>query len=132
MVDKEKILLQVSRLEDSLKHIAELEKKIDEPIYRAALERFLQVAIEEVINIGNEVIVKQELGTALTYKEIFQILEKHNVISRPLSRELQYFCGFRNRLVHLYWEIKNEEFRVQVKKKHKLLEFATIVVKKYC
>ncbi len=92
MVDKEKILLQVSRLEDSLQHIAELEKKIDEPIYRAALERFLQVAIEEVINIGNEVIVKQELGTALTYKEIFQILEKHNVISRPLSRELQYFC----------------------------------------
>ena len=130
-VDKEKILLQASRLEESIAQIEVVEKKIDDPLYHAALERFLQIAIEEVINIGNEIIVAEKIGTPLTYKDVFKILEQHKVITASLSKELQYFCSFRNRLVHLYWDISKEEFQVQIKKRTKLLEFVAIILKKY-
>jgi uncharacterized protein YutE (UPF0331/DUF86 family) len=57
-VDKEKLLLMISRLEESLKELEKL--KGDARANRYALERLLQISVDESINIGNSII--SELG----------------------------------------------------------------------
>jgi uncharacterized protein YutE (UPF0331/DUF86 family) len=57
-VDKEKLLLMISRLEESLKELEKL--KGDVRANRYALERLLQISVDESINIGNSII--SELG----------------------------------------------------------------------
>ncbi|MBA7515273.1 hypothetical protein ES705_07312 [subsurface metagenome] len=39
-----------------------------------------------------------------TYRETFEILEEERIISEELANELSDLAGFRNVLVHIYWE----------------------------
>lgn len=57
-VDKEKLLLMISRLEESLKDLERL--RGDVKANRYALERLLQISVDESINIGSSII--SELG----------------------------------------------------------------------
>jgi uncharacterized protein YutE (UPF0331/DUF86 family) len=37
------------------------------------------------------------------------VLEENGILSAELSRKLRQMAGLRNRLVHLYWEIDDEQ-----------------------
>jgi uncharacterized protein YutE (UPF0331/DUF86 family) len=74
-------------------------------IVRAAAERLLQVAIETIQNIGNHIIATRGYRSPKDYADIFRVLEEENIITSDFSQQLQKMAKFRNRLVHLYWDI---------------------------
>ena len=83
------------------------------PIYQASTERFLQLAIESCLNIGNRLIslvqFRLPVKTPETYSDIFRCLEDIGTIDADFTNRLIQMAKFRNRLVHLYWEIDREQ-----------------------
>ncbi|HOM26913.1 MAG TPA: DUF86 domain-containing protein [bacterium] len=109
-IDKEKLFIQIGRLKEHIDRIKELKKeKKDEKIRIYALERNLQLAVEDCLNIGNHIISGFLLKRPETYKEIFKILKDANIISEAVFKEIIKLVGLRNRLVHLYWEVSEDE-----------------------
>lgn len=76
------------------------------------------------MNLGNHLISGLGLRKAESYRDIFKVLEEEKIISSALSKELQNFAVFRNRIVHLYWKISPEEFKAQLSKISVLKDFA--------
>jgi uncharacterized protein YutE (UPF0331/DUF86 family) len=75
----------------------------------AATERYLQLAIESCINIGNRIISIEQFSKAIkapeSYSDIFIQLERIGLINKVLSENLIRMTKFRNRLVHVYWDV---------------------------
>jgi uncharacterized protein YutE (UPF0331/DUF86 family) len=80
-----------------------------DPLLQGSAERFLQLAIECCLNIGNRLIALHQfenpIDTPETYADIFIQLRNMEIIDGPLCDRLVKMAKFRNRLVHLYWEI---------------------------
>lgn len=69
-------------------------------------ERCLQLAIECLINIGNHVISDQGLRAPKDYADIFKVLAENRILSMEDVLTLKQMVQFRNRLVHVYWDIE--------------------------
>lgn len=80
------------------------------------------VAIQSVIDIGDDLIRIKNLEMPSSYKEIFDILGKHNLIDKGLTREMAFLAGFRNVLVHLYWKIDLKKVHAVLRSKRTYLE----------
>ena len=82
---------------------------INDPIYQGSSERFLQLAIESCLNIGNRLIslyqFQRPISAPETYADIFREIQKLGVVDQEFETSLIKMARFRNRLVHLYWEI---------------------------
>ena len=81
-------------------------------IIRAATERTLHLAVESCINIGNRLIsliqFEKPVETPETYADIFLELHRLGILERDLADQLVKMAKFRNRLVHLYWEVDED------------------------
>jgi uncharacterized protein YutE (UPF0331/DUF86 family) len=111
-VDKEKLLIQSDRVEEHLSEINRIKEKVskkENEILYSALERLLQLVIEDCLNIGSHIISGLNLKRADSYKEIFLRLEEGKIISNELGGKMQEFVSFRNRLVHMYLEVNRSE-----------------------
>jgi uncharacterized protein YutE (UPF0331/DUF86 family) len=112
------------RIKDHLKHLNKYylllmeSRKIpyteftDSLVCQGSTERFLQLAIESCINIGNRLISLYQFTKAVTtpdtYADIFKELGRLGVVDHDFMQRLIKMSRFRNRLVHLYWEIDPE------------------------
>lgn len=110
MVNFQKIDKQLQMLKkflDILKQLSHLPPSefAGDPRNYGSAERFLQLAIETTLNIGNHIISAQNFEAPQDYSEIFLILGKHNVLPKDFADELTNMARFRNRLVHIYWEV---------------------------
>jgi len=63
------------------------------------------VAIEAAIDLANHLISKRALRAPEDYADVFKVLADASVIDKEFSIELAKMARFRNRLVHLYWEV---------------------------
>ena len=85
---------------------------IQDRVIQASSERFLQLAIESCLNVGNRVIslcqFEKAVKTPETYADIFRELNSLGVVDNEFANRLIKMAGFRNRLVHLYWEVDKE------------------------
>ena len=86
-------------------------------LYNAAAERFLQLMIESCLNIGNRLISVYQfqfpVKTPETYADIIRELHRIGAIDENLEQRLVQMTKFRNRLVHLYWELdKTEVYKI--------------------
>jgi uncharacterized protein YutE (UPF0331/DUF86 family) len=85
---------------------------IDNPIYYGSTERFFQLAIESCLNIGNRLIALYQftrpVATPETYGDIFKEMQSLGVVDHDFKERLINMAKFRNRLVHLYWELDRE------------------------
>ena len=79
---------------------------------QAGAERCLHLAIESCLNIGNRMIslyqFSKPVSTPETYADIFKEMYRLGVIDDAFKERLIKMARFRNRLVHLYWEINPE------------------------
>jgi uncharacterized protein YutE (UPF0331/DUF86 family) len=82
-------------------------------ILQGSSERFLQLSIESCLNIGNRLISLEQFNkptdTPETYADIFVQLKNIGAIDSSFCDRLVQMAKFRNRLVHLYWEIDPKE-----------------------
>ena len=104
---------KLSRLREYLRYLKELrdvplETFLTDFRSRGAAERYLQLAIESVIDIGSEIISSLQLPKPERYKDIPKTLDEAGIIPKRLSHELTRMIGFRNILVHDYAVIDRE------------------------
>jgi len=98
-------LIQMKRLSKTPKSLFLEDKDL-----AAAAESYLRRSLEAVFDIGRHIVAKNG-GTemATEYKAIARGLSEKKIISNDLAKSLAEMAGYRNRLVHLYHMIDNEE-----------------------
>lgn len=75
---------------------------------RAAVERWLQVAIEACIDIAYHVIAANEWTPPDTARAAFTTLSSHGLIDAELAQRLGAASGLRNVLIHDYVDVDLE------------------------
>ena len=110
MVRKEIIRKRLNKLDEYLGVLKKLQQysfkefTVDPERYGSA-ERFLQLTIEAIIDMGNHVIADSELGVVNWYSDIPKIMAEKEFISSALEEKWISMIGFRNTLVHEYIDI---------------------------
>jgi uncharacterized protein YutE (UPF0331/DUF86 family) len=94
----------------TLRHLARLprEQLINDPVPLGSAERYLQVAIEACLDIANHIIAAERLRPPKDYADVFSVLQEADLIPAEFLPALQRMARFRNRLVHLYWDVDAE------------------------
>lgn len=85
---------------------------LKDPILQGSTERFLHLAIESCLNVGNRLLslaqFEKPIRTPEKYSDIFREMETLGVIDGAFADRLVKMAKFRNRLVHLYWDLDKE------------------------
>jgi uncharacterized protein YutE (UPF0331/DUF86 family) len=72
-------------------------------------ESCLRRCLEALHDLGRHILAKG-FGTGVSeYKEIAQKLQEHSVLTAKIASTLRILGGYRNRLVHFYHEVSQEE-----------------------
>ncbi|MEN6320251.1 MAG: DUF86 domain-containing protein [Syntrophaceae bacterium] len=134
MVNKELIFDRLSRVREYVKLLKELGRLSSEEFvsdFKAvgSAERLLQISIEACLDIGNHIISRCGLERPREYKDVFIILGKEGVLPFAFAERLIPMVKFRNRLVHLYWEINKKELYTIIQANlHDIEEFVQYIV----
>jgi len=110
VLDHEAIIARLDKLDEYGKILKELQKAsrsefiADYHIYGLA-ERYLQLSIECLLDIGQLIITGLGLRKPDRHQDIIEILWEADIISAGLASRLQGIAGFRNILVHVYLKI---------------------------
>jgi uncharacterized protein YutE (UPF0331/DUF86 family) len=101
------ILASLERLED-LKALSESDflsdwHKIDSAKYN------LIVVIEGMIDLCNHIIAKNGFRTPEDYADTFKVMAERGAFGEEFTATLIQIARFRNRLVHIYWEVDDHE-----------------------
>lgn len=75
---------------------------------RLAVERAFQAAIESCIDIASHVVFTYRLGSPQEQRELFELLAQAGYLDSTFAATMGSLVGFRNRLVHLYWDVDPE------------------------
>ncbi len=67
------------------------------------------VAIEGAIDLCNHVIAKNALRAPEDYADAFRVLAERGAFDSEFTATLVQMARFRNRLVHIYWEVNDRE-----------------------
>jgi len=67
------------------------------------------IAIESAIDICNHVISQNSFRIPDDYADTFQVLEEQGVFETDFVNDLKEMAKFRNRLIHIYMEIDDEQ-----------------------
>ena len=110
MVDRSVLQKRLEKLKnyiELLKYIGKQKKDeyVRNPLIHGNGERYLHLAAECVIDIGNHIVSDQGFGTPGPYREIFQILADNAIFEPKLAAKMQDFASMRNILVHDYLQV---------------------------
>ena len=76
---------------------------------RGAVERYMQLSIEIVIEIGEMIIANEGFKKPESYREVIEILGDEGILAKPFAKKFAPAAGFRNILVHRYGELEFDE-----------------------
>lgn len=114
LFDQEKMVRLVSELRKSvarLRDISRLPLKVflKDPDKIGSCKYHFIVAIESCIDISNHIISRNGYRVPEDYADTFHVMGEVRAIDPDFSEELMSMAKFRNRLVHLYWEIDDRQ-----------------------
>lgn len=69
----------------------------------------LIVAIEGAVDLCNHAIAKNGFRTPEDYADTFRVMEEKGAFDNDFTASLIQMARFRNRLVHIYWDIDDAE-----------------------
>lgn len=101
------ILAALERLDD-LKKIPSGEFVAD-PHKVGSAKYSLIVAIEGAVDLCNHLIAKNGYRTPEDYADTFRVMEERGAFDGEFTASLIQMARFRNRLVHIYWDIDDAE-----------------------
>ncbi len=87
----------------------EYEEFVQDPRNPAAAESYLRRCIEALLDLGRHILAKGFAIAATEYKDIGQELSAQGIVTRDQADLLRRIAGYRNRMVHFYHEVDNEE-----------------------
>ena len=111
MVDRYVVQARIAKIREYVALLRRIFKQADEarfikdPLIYGNAERYLQLAIQCVLDISNHTVADLRLKLPGDNAELFELLASNKVIPAALARKLTAMAGFRNILVHEYLEI---------------------------
>ncbi|HHV19171.1 MAG: DUF86 domain-containing protein [Tepidanaerobacteraceae bacterium] len=115
MINRSSILERITLIQSYLKELEELksiprEDFLKKGLYSGAAESFLRRSLEAIFDIGRHILAKTgHIDLATEYKSIAKGLVTKGIVDDGLGHKLLQMAGYRNRMVHLYSVITNEE-----------------------
>lgn len=114
MVNQDKIRDKIQIIKDNMAKLKLIKSKsliefLENPFLADAAIRILQVSIEAIIDISHHVISRKHLGTPKSYRETIELLTRHGILPQAKLAIFITMVKFRNRAVHMYDIINNEE-----------------------
>lgn len=111
--DEEKVTTLSSEILSACERLRELGRMprnefIGNPHLVASAKYHLIVGIEAAIDLSNHLISQNRWRAPVDYADTFRIMEQHGFFDGELSSRLQDMARFRNRIIHLYWNIDND------------------------
>ena len=106
-----KMVSEMRKSVDHLKTLKALDKKtfLNDPDKIGSAKYHFIVSIESAIDIANHVISQNGYRTPEDYADTFQVLAEKEVFDNNFTNSLKEMSKFRNRLVHIYWEVDDEQ-----------------------
>ncbi len=113
MVDKNLLIIKTDKIKEYLGYLQDarqysLNEFKSTPQIFGSSERFLHLAIECAIDIGNHLIADLHFRKPGSNREVFEILHENGIIGAGLRDSLAKMAQFRNILVHDYLKIDRE------------------------
>ena len=110
VVKPEVIATRLGRLREYVAILKSLRKYprdrfVNDPVIRGSAERYLHLAIECCLDLGNHVIADRGLRKPQDYKEIFLIHGEAKILPSAFAKKIAPMGGFRNILVHDYLRV---------------------------
>jgi uncharacterized protein YutE (UPF0331/DUF86 family) len=90
----------------------------------------LEVAAQCTIDAALDLIARERLGSAQTYRDAFALLARAGIIEPPLMTELQAWAGMRNVLVHMYTSLDLDRVHAALARTQPLRAFHAIVARR--
>jgi uncharacterized protein YutE (UPF0331/DUF86 family) len=134
--DEEKVTAlssQVLLACERLRELRTMKKEIfaADPHRVASAKYHLIVGIEAAIDLSNHVIAKNRWRAPDDYADTFRILEEHGFFDAAFAARMQDMARFRNRLIHLYWNIDTDQiYEILQKDISDIKRFLEIYIKK--
>jgi len=75
-------------------------------VIKGAVERYLQISLESMLDIGEIIISMEKIKRPQSYKEIFRTLGENGILPEAFARKIEPAAGFRNILVHMYAKVE--------------------------
>ncbi len=113
MVKPEVIENRIRKLQEYLEKLAQL-KKVEKKEFLAdfrnsdSAKYLLQVSIECCLDIANHIIASEKFRSPGDYADSFRVLHEQSIVPDFLIKRLVEMAKFRNRIVHVYWEIDED------------------------
>lgn len=116
LYDQEKMVKLVSEFRKSIERLNVLQKLKDneflgDPDKIASAKYHFIVAIESAIDMCNHVISRNGYRVPEDYGDTFIVMTEVGAFKKTFSEDLKTMAKFRNRLVHLYWEVDDHQLR---------------------
>lgn len=93
-----------------LKTLSSLPKEgfVEDPDKIGSAKYHFLVAIEAAIDLCNHIIAKNNYRTPEDYSDTFRVMGEEKVFDGEFVKNLISMAKFRNRLVHIYWDVDDE------------------------
>jgi uncharacterized protein YutE (UPF0331/DUF86 family) len=75
----------------------------------AAVQRWLQLAIQCCLDLGDALLGRLGLPEPPRYRDIFDALARAGVLDAPLARAMERLADHRNALAHAYLDLSPQE-----------------------
>ena len=108
--DREKMISLVSEFRKSASRLQKLkevrrEEFLKDPDKIGSAKYQFIVAIESSIDMCNHIISRNGYRVPEDYGDTFKVMAEQGAFDQSFTEQLVKMAKFRNRLVHLYWEI---------------------------
>lgn len=114
LYDQETMVRLVSELRRSVERLRDLSKLtqedfISDPDKIGSSKYHFIVAIESCIDMCNHVIARNGYRVPEDYADTFKVMAEVGAFDTDFSDDLRNMAKFRNRLVHLYWQVDDQQ-----------------------
>lgn len=110
MVDRDTLASILENLRGYLKKLAILAALPEEAFLQdftnvESAKHLLQVSIECCLDIAHHIVADKGYRTPTDYYDTFVVLHENGILPEAFMPTLRQMVSFRNRLVHLYWDV---------------------------
>ena len=114
LFDADRMLKLVSTLREAVGHLnrhkdSRRDVFLDDPDKIASAKYHFIVAIESAIDICNHLISRNGYRVPEDYADSFTVMGEAGAFSKDAVEVFKEMARFRNRLVHVYWEVEPEQ-----------------------
>lgn len=110
MTDALIVSKRLAKLKEYVGLLKKLQKEpkgrfVSDPFIYGNAERYTQLAIQVLLDIGNHIIADDKLGEVTEYRDVLKILGDRKYLPANLVGRLLPLVGLRNILVHDYLDV---------------------------